>query len=487
MATTWIKALHKSNGRSIASALGKSADYTLDADKTDDGEFIDSYECFPETAQVEFLLSKRLYAQKTGRDQGKNDVIAYHIRMSFKPEEVTAEKALELGKELAMRWTRGKHQFIIAAHTNTNSPHVHIIYNSVNIDCDRKFQDFKGSAFALRRLSDQICLEHGLSVIENPSLPKGYNREEYLNNEKRASARDILRGIIDTHLVQGVSFEDFIMAMKKAGCDVKRGKHLAFKLPNGKRFIRCSSLGDDYIEDVLLKRLSGRRVIVIKAKPVVSATSKIQKPNLLIDIQAKIQEGYGAGFEKWAALRNLKEAAKTLVYLQERGLDNYDVLSEKANAASEVFHNRSGRMADIETRKKEISELQKQIGVYIKTNDILKEYNRLRDSNPSTLSKLVGGQTTAEKFYVENEATIIKCNAAKKYFDQQGFSKDKKLPSIKTLQQEYAILESERGKLRSGYKAEREEMIALVTAKRNVDIFLGELKQETPSHERDAR
>ena len=131
MATTWIKALHK--GGSISSSLSRSIEYITDPSKTHAGEFVDSYACDIYTAQSEFLLSKQLYAQKTGRDQGKNDVIAYHVRMSFKSDEVTPEKALELGRELALRWTRSKHQFVIAAHANTPNPHVHIIYNSVNL------------------------------------------------------------------------------------------------------------------------------------------------------------------------------------------------------------------------------------------------------------------------------------------------------------------------------------------------------------------
>lgn len=155
MATTWMKALHRSGG-SIAAALDRTTDYVENPDKTNDGELIDAYECDPYTAQSEFLFAKRLYEQKTGRDQGNRDVIAYHVRMSFKPGEVTAQQALELGRELALRWTKGRHQFIVAAHTNTNNPHAHIIFNSVNLDCTHKFVDFKRSAIALRRVSDRV-------------------------------------------------------------------------------------------------------------------------------------------------------------------------------------------------------------------------------------------------------------------------------------------------------------------------------------------
>ena len=373
MATTWMKALHR--GSSIATALGRSVDYISNSEKTDDGELIVGYECAPYTAQSEFLLSKQMYEQRTGRDQGKSDVTAYHIRMSFKPGEVTADQALELGQELAMRWTKGKHQFIVAAHTNTKNPHVHIIYNSVNLDCTGKYQDFRRSAIALRRVSDQICLEHGLSVIEKPGLSKGYNRKEYL-----------------------------------AG-----------------------------------------------------------KPNMLIDIQAKLQQGYGAGFEHWAKIQNLKTAAKTLLFLQERGLADYDKLTERTRESVQYFNALSGRTKEIEARQKDINDLQKHIGVYRKTRDVYAAYRQAKNKR---------------KFYSENERAIDAHRQAKEYFNRLNLQK---LPSIKMLQQEYATLEAEKRKLYAGWKPAREEMIALKTAKQTVDTILGKTHQIQKSHNRDAR
>ena len=520
MATTWIKSLHK--GGSIASALSRSADYIKDKSKTEDGELVDSYECQSQTVQAEFLLSKQIYAKNTGRDQGKNDVIAYHIRMSFKPGEVTAEKALELGRELAMRWTRGKHQFIVAAHTNTNNPHVHIIYNSVTIDYDRKYKDFLHSYKALRRVSDLICLEHGLSVIEKPGLSKGFNRAEYLHGRdsggdgsaKPPTVRDQLRDIIDTQLEQIISahgeapqnavalFGQFLAAMKSAGCEVKRGKHIAFKIPGGQRFIRCKSLGADYEESALLERLAGAKIVARKEilstpSPIIpQPTSVKDKPNILIDIQAKLQKAHSPGFEHFARIYNLKEMAKTLLFLQERGLVHYDTLSEKTDTISSSFNKRCDRIKVIEARQKEISELQKHIGTYSKTKDVLAEYNRLKNAKPpkpSTLTNITNlikqaeSKSPAQQFYEENESAIIRCRAAKNYFDEQGYGNTtgKKLPTIKTLHNEYATLEAERKKLWSGHKSEREEMVALKMAKQNVDTFLSEPKppQKIKSYE----
>ena len=453
MATTWLKALHRSGG-SIAVALDKSTDYIKDSDKTNDGELLDSFECDPFTAQSEFLFSKRLYEQQTGRDQGKHDVIAYHVRMSFKPGEVTAEKALKLGRELALRWTKNKHQFIVAAHTNTNNPHVHIIYNSVNLDCTGKYQDFKRSAIALRRLSDQICLEQGLSIIEKPGLSKGFNRNEYLGMTKPPTVRDELRELIDNNIIIGSSLTDFFAALKKAGVEIKHGKQLSFKIPGGKKFTRQDTLGDDYTMEAILERLSGKRIVAVKGKPVSPAVLE-NKPNLLIDIQAKIREGKGAGYEQWSRIFNIKEMSRTLIFLKENGIDSYDDLVKKSAAVSAEFNERLNKIKAIDKRLGEISELQKHIGTYGKTREV---YAKYRASGWN------------EKFYEEHRADITLHKAAKKYFDGLGI---KQLPTISSLKQEYASLLAEKKKLYVGYHELKEKRSALLVAKQNSDNILG--------------
>ena len=444
---------------------------------------MDSYECDQRTAQAEFLLSKKLYTQKTGRDQGKHDVIAYHIRMSFKPGEVSAEKALELGRELAMRWTRGKHQFIVAAHTNTNNPHVHIIYNSVNLEHSGKYQDFKGSSFALRRVSDQICLEHGLSVIENPGLSKGRNRDEYLGVSKPPTVREKLQNIFDEVIPSCVNYDDFINALQARGVEIKFGKQHSYKLPDAKRFIRQDTLGDDYSLAAVLERLSGKRVVQVKQK---AEPPKIQKPNLLIDIQSKMQQGYGAGFEQFAKIHNIKEMAKTLLFLQERGLDDYDLLTAKTNEVSAGFSVKATRIKEIESRLKDISELQRHIGAYSKHRETYAEYLRLKKIPLTSFQKLKKIAHPSDEFYEKNYQGIALYKASKKFFGEQGYVGDKKLPTINMLKKEYAVLDKEKRGLYLGYKEHREEMVALKMAKQNVDRIFAEPKApiKNRGHER---
>ena len=173
MAATRLIALHVNKGKTVAQCLADRTDYSQNAAKTNDGEFISSYECDPKTADEEFLLSKRQYQHITGRQQ-KNNIIAYQIRQSFKPGEITPEEANQVGYETAMRWTKGKHAFIVATHIDKSHIHNHIIYNSTSLDATRKFKNFFLSGLAVQRLSDMVCLEHGLSII----TPKPYRERQ---------------------------------------------------------------------------------------------------------------------------------------------------------------------------------------------------------------------------------------------------------------------------------------------------------------------
>lgn len=103
-------------------------------------------------------------------------MIAYHVRQSFAPGEITPEEANRLGVEFAKRFTKGKHAFVVCTHIDKAHTHNHIIWSSVTLDCDRKFRNFWGSTRAVRRLSDTICIENGYSIVTDPKRHgKSYN------------------------------------------------------------------------------------------------------------------------------------------------------------------------------------------------------------------------------------------------------------------------------------------------------------------------
>lgn len=170
MATTRLIPMHKIKNQSIAYTVHKRINYAINPAKTLCGELVTTYGCDPATAANEMLLTKRAYADFTGREIPDSDVLLYQIRQSFKPGEVTPEQAQQIGYELAMTWTKGKHQFVVATHIDHAHIHTHIIYNATKIDARHKYRNFLGSSFALRRASDRLCLENGLSIVEKHQI-----------------------------------------------------------------------------------------------------------------------------------------------------------------------------------------------------------------------------------------------------------------------------------------------------------------------------
>ena len=123
-ATTHLITHHISKGETVAQSLKDRFDYGQNPEKTQGGELISAYECDYRTADAEFLLAKAKYKAVTGREQRRDaDVLCYQIRQSFRPGEITPEEANRVGYETAMRWTKGKHAFFVATHTDRQ--HIH--------------------------------------------------------------------------------------------------------------------------------------------------------------------------------------------------------------------------------------------------------------------------------------------------------------------------------------------------------------------------
>ncbi|MCC8356929.1 MAG: relaxase/mobilization nuclease domain-containing protein [Oscillospiraceae bacterium] len=468
MATTFLKPLHAGKGRSIAHALGQSTDYVKNPDKTDGGQWVSAYQCNPSIVDAEFLFSKRQYEAQTGKAHKDSDVIAYHMRQSFKPGEITPEKANKIGYDLAMSLTKGNHAFIVCTHVDKHHIHSHIIFNSTSLDCTRKFRNFWGSSFAIRRISDILCLENGLSVIENPK-PSWGSYGTWLGDKKPPTQRQRLERMIDNALTADCkSYEDFLAAMQTEGAEAKTGKHLAFKIPEGKRFIRCDSLSEDYTEDAILERLNGKREVKRRnTQKSFSATEDI-RPRSLIDIQSKLAQANSPGFERWAKGFNLKAIAETVVWMKEHGISDVEKLAQECDVASKSYHGLSERTKANQARMmKAISDLQRQISNYGRTKEVYIQYKKLPRKKQA-------------QFYEDHRENIILHENAKRHFDSLGVEK---LPSIKALKQEYAALNAENKQLYPQQKAARRKMIDLLTAKSNVERFL-EIKIEQPERKK---
>ena len=454
MAATRLIPLHVNKGKTVARCLADRVDYSQNPEKTEDGKNTSSYGCNPETADEEFLLSKRQYVQITGRES-KKDVIAYQIRQSFKPGEVTPEEANQIGHELAMRFTKGAHAFIVATHTDQKHIHNHIIFNSTTLDCTRKFRDFYFSGIALRRISDLICLEHGLSVIKT----KAYrDREKYQDTRFTKSKRGEIREVIDTILLEEPKdFEDFLKRMEREGFFIRREKQLAILLEGSVRPIRFKSLGKGYTEEDIVKRILGDESLVPKNK---SFAERINYS--LIDIQKKLQEGKGGGYQRWAKVFNVKQTAKTILFLQERGIYDYESLKQITDSAADRMTELGASIKAKEKRLGEIRALKTHIINYAKTRDVYVEYRK------SGYSK---------KFFEAHREELALHKAAKEAFTQSGLEK---LPTVKQLNQEfYEILQAKKEEYEE-YRKLKDELREYQIARKNMEIVL-----DIPVVERD--
>ena len=451
MAATRLIALHKNKGKSVAACLKSRTDYVQNPDKTEHGELISSYECSPLTVDEEFMLSKRQYELVTGRRQ-KSDVIAYQIRQSFKPGEITAEEANKVGYELAMRFTKGKYAFIVATHTDREHIHNHIIYNSTALDSTRKFRDFLLSGLAVQRLSDLICLEHQLSVIEIKPYRERQKRTLYSPKE---SNRDCLCGVIDNILAEKPKdYEDFLQKLEQQGYEIKRGKHTSVKGARQKRFIRFRTLGAGYSEDEIKAVIAGEA----EHCPHQKQPPKEQPFHLLVDIQARLSEGKSEGYAQWAKRYNLKEMSKTLIFLQENKIGSIEEMRQRVDAATAHYHELGDSIKASEKRLAEIAVLKAHIINYAKTRPV---YDAYRKSGYS------------KKFLEAHREQITLHKAAKAAFDEASL---KKLPKVKELDAEYATLLSQKKAAYPAYRKARDEMQELKKAQKNVELFFAEEK-----------
>ena len=306
MATTRLMPLHIGKGRTVGTAIQAIIDYVENPEKTDYGNLIASWQCDSRVADREFLLSKQHYIRNTGRVRGSDDVIAYHLRQSFRPGEITPEEANRLGCELARRFTKGNHAYIVCTHIDKAHIHNHVIWNSTALDEQSKFRNFWGSTKAVRRLNDTICVENGYSIVENPK-GKSKTYDKWLGDQKKPSHRERICYAIDDAIEQKPqSFEKLLELLRESGYQIKGGKVPSLLGKGQKRFIRMDTLGAGYTPDNLRAIIDGTKAHTPKKKRVMD-TQTIPSGSLLIDIQAKLQEGKGAGYARWAKNFNLKQ------------------------------------------------------------------------------------------------------------------------------------------------------------------------------------
>lgn len=450
MAATRIIPLHLNSGKSADLCLKERLAYSLDPAKTENGHFVRSFGCEPETAAAQFSLSRAQYQNQTERAYD-GDIIAYMLRQSFKPGETTPEEANAIGYELASRYLKGNYAFIVATHTDKEHIHNHIIWNAVDLNGTHKYRDAKCSWKDIKRLSDQICQAHQKSVIVDPQRNNNVY-SNWIGYKGKPSHRDLLREDIDRAMAQKPKdFDELIKMLETMGYTVRYGKYISLKHLTQRKPKRLDSLGEGYTEADLRDTLSGKSEYrATSLGPLKSGTS------LLIDIHRKMAEGKGKGYEHWAKIFNLKQMAQTVAYLQEHDFKDYDSLLEKIESVNDEIATLQTQIADCEKRMQELTELRQNILNYAKNSKVYAEYKRRKFDR---------------KFFEAHQEEINKFKDAKRFFDTQDFP-DHKLPSVKQISDSFEVELSDKRRQIEALQKKKAESRELKIYKSNIETIL---------------
>ena len=462
---------------------------------------LDTLECSDFSFATACLLANRKYGKNTQRD----DIKSHQYIISFDPRDaadngLTMEKAQALGLKFCEENFPG-HPAIVCTHpdghNHSGNIHVHIAIGSIRTrEVERKPymqkpRDWRegmkhsSTALTMRHLRVEVmemCESAGLYQIDllNGSKERVSEAEYWarrrgqmkLDRENAAltatgqqpkqkkfeTVKDTLRKQISSVLYRATSFEDFSdRLMQQYGITVKESRGCLSYLPSGRtKFIRAKHLGDNFDKAAVLATLTANAERKPKAQFKQDAIGK------LIDIQAKLAEGKGIGYERWAKKFNLKAMSQTLILLQEKDLLNEDDLNQHIAELESKYHDSLAVVKDLEGRMKTNEELRYHIAAYTSTKSVAQQLKTAK--RPAVFEEQHRAELTAHR-------------AAAAYFKANNLTK---LPSPKKLEAEYSQLASEKAKFYEQYKEANEELLKLKTAKQNVASFF---REEEPAQQ----
>ena len=307
----------------------------------------------------------------------------------------------------------------------------------------------KQSAKDLAQISDSLCREHSLSVIQNPQ-DKTVTYDKWQGNQRRFTHRDELRMIIDTALrMQPVRFDVLILLLEDAGCRIKRGAQISIKPPEGKRYIRLDTLGEEYKEATLRRTLTGDHVHIPKIPRGDFTESQIKR---LIDIEAKLRAGKGKGYQVWAERNNIDVKAQMVIFLKEHQIGSLEELNDQIQELTDQRNSLKASIREKQNRMKEINRQRQAIRDYSRTKEV---YTQYRESGWSV------------KFYQEHRQEIENHKNAQAVYSSLGG----KMPTLKELTAEYDGLKEQKENDQAALDELKPELTDLKHIRYNYEIL----------------
>lgn len=328
----------------IKSTLKQALAYVIKADKTEDGTLVSSFACAPETADIEFSFTLSHCIEK-----GNN--LAFHLIQSFKPGETDPNTAHRIGESLAIALLKGKHEYVLGTHVDKGHIHNHLIFCAANFEDYRKFVSNRKSYYYIRKLSDRLCKEAGLSVID-PGDDRGKTYKEHMSLRLGESWKEKLKALIITFSKTSKTYEEFLLKMHISGYEINDENRLMFRPIGEKHFIYASSLG---------YRFSDQKIRSMINKSETSMYMCRRKKRTLIDLKKSNNSIKPYGFAQSLELKNLKKLADTLMYIAENRIFSYEHLVSKHLEIEKELELCRKSIRDIEVKISQLSAIKKQI------------------------------------------------------------------------------------------------------------------------------
>ncbi len=438
----------------ITATVNKAVDYICNPDKTDEGILISSYGCSPETAAYDFKFA----LSKTSQSDSNK---AYHLIQSFLPGEVSKRQAHQIGVELADKLLEGRHSYIVTTHIDRGHVHNHIIFCAADNVNHEKYHDCKKTYYNIRRLSDELCREHELSVI-TPGQKRGKTYKEWQAGKSGSAWKERLKADIDEAIKSAASYEDCMELIRAKGYEVKgedfgekAHKFISFRPLDRERFVRGSakSLGAEYTKERIKERIEEkafakdkkRIAFPTRKKPIVKDYSK---KNLIDASGDKFAQS--PGLKHWADVQNLKIAAAS--YSQAGSLSE---LEKQIAAKSTLAKTARDSLVETEHQLKDLGQVLKYAEQY-KANHIYHvRYQKSKDK---------------DAYFRCHETELILHDGAENMLKRFGVNLMN--IDVEKLRSDYNALYSKKQALQKTYKSAEKEAADLNRKLENLNQYL---------------
>ena len=452
----------------IKATVNKAIDYICNPDKTDEKMFVSSFACAPETAALDFKYTLDHTRELTGNNAAFSENQAFHLIQAFAPGEVSFEEAHGIGKELAEQLLSGKYSYVLTTHIDKGHVHNHLIFCSVDNLEHNHYHDDKKSYYHIRNISDTLCKEHGLSIVE-PTGKRGKQYKEWQSDKDGTCYKNMLRKDINQSIKASASYDDFLALMKAKGYEMKGtdltsegGKYISFRPLGKERFIRGSikSLGKNYTKERIKERIENKKE---HSASFLKSNTRLGKM-IATDTDPKFTENIG--LRKWASKENLKIAAKTYSLMTDKGIHTLEELEQRITLLKTQAKTANTTIVSTEHQMRDMAEIIKYAEQYTQHKSCNSKYEKSGDK---------------DRYFRNHESELILFEGAKRMLEREGI--DPEHLNLKQLKSKYHDLLSHKNELDTSRKSALAEIKELELIKQNMEQYLQTSSDMEPQKE----